>query len=46
MAKELDVVFLAVPSGIASTLAPAILEKGCSVIDLSGGFQDKGSSIV
>lgn len=33
---DVDVVFLAAPSGIARELAPSLLEKGLRVIDLSG----------
>lgn len=41
MSKETDVVFLAVPSGVAATLAPELLAEGCTVIDLSGDFRLK-----
>jgi len=41
MAKDTDVVFLAVPTGIASQLAPELLAAGCVVIDLSGDFRLK-----
>ncbi|MBS4203477.1 N-acetyl-gamma-glutamyl-phosphate reductase [Lederbergia citrea] len=44
MAKEMDVIFLAVPSGIASKLAPQILDEGCAVVDLSGDFRLKNSA--
>ncbi|MEK3886479.1 N-acetyl-gamma-glutamyl-phosphate reductase [Bacillus sp. FSL K6-3431] len=43
MAQQTDIIFLAVPSGIASTLAPQLLEAGCTVIDLSGDFRLKES---
>ncbi|CAM4009769.1 N-acetyl-gamma-glutamyl-phosphate reductase [Lederbergia lenta] len=39
MAQQTDIVFLAVPTGIASTLAPQLLEAGCTVVDLSGDFR-------
>ncbi|MBS4207406.1 N-acetyl-gamma-glutamyl-phosphate reductase [Bacillus sp. FJAT-50079] len=43
VAKETDIVFLAVPTGIASELAPQLLKEGCTVIDLSGDFRLKNS---
>lgn len=45
MADDLDVVFLAVPSGVASELAPRLLEAGCKVIDLSGDFRLKNPQL-
>src|SRR5699024_546984 len=39
MAKEVDLVFTATPSGVAKDLAPAFLSKGVKVIDLSGDFR-------
>lgn len=39
MAKEVDLVFTATPSGVARDLAPQFLEKGVKVIDLSGDFR-------
>ncbi|HEY4553036.1 MAG TPA: N-acetyl-gamma-glutamyl-phosphate reductase [Bacillaceae bacterium] len=39
MAQELDVIFLAVPSGVASQMAPELAGAGCTVIDLSGDFR-------
>ncbi|GIN70338.1 N-acetyl-gamma-glutamyl-phosphate reductase [Bacillus sp. J14TS2] len=44
MAKETDLIFLATPSGIASKLAPQLVENGCSVIDLSGDFRIKNQA--
>lgn len=41
MAKHTDLIFLATPSGVSSELAPKLLEKGCTVIDLSGDFRLK-----
>lgn len=41
IAKQTDIVFLAVPSGISAEIAPALLEAGCTVIDLSGDFRLK-----
>ena len=43
MAKQTDIVFLAVPTGIASKLAPELLKAGCTVIDLSGDFRLKNT---
>lgn len=39
IAKEVDIVFTATPSGVAKNLAPAFLEKGVKVVDLSGDFR-------
>ncbi|MBD8067559.1 N-acetyl-gamma-glutamyl-phosphate reductase [Bacillus sp. PS06] len=39
IAKEVDVVFLATPSGIASTLAIEFIDLNVKVIDLSGDFR-------
>src|SRR5699024_8585896 len=39
MAKEVDLVFTATPSGVAKNLAPAFLAEGVKVIDLSGDFR-------
>ncbi len=38
-AEGLDVVFLATPAGVSMELAPAMLEAGARVIDLSGAFR-------
>lgn len=43
IAQQTDIVFLAVPTGIATTLAPELLEAGCTVVDLSGDFRLKNS---
>ncbi|MBW8349007.1 N-acetyl-gamma-glutamyl-phosphate reductase [Bacillus sp. IITD106] len=43
MAKDTDVVFLAVPTGVASQLAPELLSAGCIVIDLTGDFRIKNT---
>ncbi|MCJ8006397.1 N-acetyl-gamma-glutamyl-phosphate reductase [Lederbergia wuyishanensis] len=43
MAKDTDVVFLAVPTGVASQLAPELLSAGCMVIDLTGDFRLKNT---
>lgn len=39
VAEGVDVVFLALPHKVSSTLAPEIAEIGCKVIDLSGDFR-------
>ncbi|NGQ95669.1 N-acetyl-gamma-glutamyl-phosphate reductase [Brevibacillus sp. SYP-B805] len=41
IARENDVVFLATPSGVSSTLTPSLLENDVRVIDLSGDFRLK-----
>lgn len=40
-----DVVFLATPAGIASKLAPQLLEAGLKVIDLSGDYRLKSQAV-
>jgi N-acetyl-gamma-glutamyl-phosphate reductase len=37
--READVVFLALPDSAAATLAPALVDAGIRVIDLSGAFR-------
>ncbi|CDN42447.1 N-acetyl-gamma-glutamyl-phosphate reductase [Paenibacillus sp. P22] len=37
--SKADVVFLAAPAGVASRMAPQLLEEGLKVIDLSGDFR-------
>ena len=39
MAEEVDLVFMATPSGVAMNLAPTFLAEGVKVIDLSGDFR-------
>jgi N-acetyl-gamma-glutamyl-phosphate reductase len=39
LAQASDVVFLALPEEAAATVAPALLERGVRVIDLSGAFR-------
>jgi len=39
LAEEADVVFLALPEEAAATIAPAIIQRGVRVIDLSGAFR-------
>ncbi|AZK45926.1 N-acetyl-gamma-glutamyl-phosphate reductase [Paenibacillus lentus] len=45
IAKKADVVFTATPSGVSSKLVPQLLETGVKVIDLSGDFRIKDSSV-
>ena len=39
LAREADIVFLALPDTAAAELAPSLVEKGARVIDLSGAFR-------
>ena len=39
LADQADVVFLALPEEAAATAAPALLERGVRIIDLSGAFR-------
>jgi N-acetyl-gamma-glutamyl-phosphate reductase len=39
LAREADVVFLALPDSAAATLGPALVDAGVRVIDLSGAFR-------
>src|SRR5260221_8255536 len=39
LAREADVVFLALPDSAAAELAPALVDAGVRVIDLSGAFR-------
>ena len=39
LAKQADVVFLALPHGVAAEYAVPLLEAGCAVIDLSADFR-------
>jgi N-acetyl-gamma-glutamyl-phosphate reductase len=41
IASKADVVFLATPAGISSSLSPQLLEAGLKVIDISGDFRLK-----
>ena len=45
LAREADVVFLALPESAAAELAPVLVDAGVRVIDLSGAFRlrDKGA---
>ena len=40
-----DVVFLALPHGVAAEFAPALLRKGIKVLDLSADFRLKSASV-
>jgi N-acetyl-gamma-glutamyl-phosphate reductase len=42
--READVVFLALPDAAAAELAPALVDAGVRVIDLSGAFRLKGAA--
>src|SRR5262245_628700 len=37
--KDLDLLFLALPDRVAAELAPALVDEGLRVIDLSGAFR-------
>lgn len=39
LAKQADVVFLALPHGVAAEFAVPLLQEGCAVIDLSADFR-------
>src|SRR5699024_11460489 len=43
--QEVDVVFMATPSGVARDMAESFLIKGVKVIDLSGDFRIKNSDV-
>jgi N-acetyl-gamma-glutamyl-phosphate reductase len=45
LAKEADVVFLALPNGMAMNIAPKILESGAKVIDLSADYRFKDPKV-
>jgi len=45
LAKQADVVFLALPHGVAAEYAVPLLEAGCSVIDLSADFRLRNADI-
>ncbi len=45
MAKQADVVFLALPHGVAAEFAVPLLDAGCSVIDLSADFRVKSAAV-
>lgn len=43
--EKADLVFLATPAGVASELAPKLLDAGLQVIDLSGDFRLKSGAL-
>ena len=45
LAKQADVVFLALPHGVAAEYAIPLLAAGCVVIDLSADFRLKSADI-
>ncbi|HUB86949.1 MAG TPA: N-acetyl-gamma-glutamyl-phosphate reductase, partial [Verrucomicrobiae bacterium] len=45
LAKQADVVFLALPHGVAAEYAVSLLNAGCVVIDLSADFRLKSAEI-
>lgn len=45
IAGKADVVFLATPAGVASKLAPKLVEAGLRVIDISGDFRLKSGEL-
>ena len=45
LAKEMDLVFLAVPESAAAELAPPLVDAGVRVIDLSGAFRIRDEAL-
>src|SRR6266849_6784829 len=45
LAREADVVFLALPDAAAAELAPALVDTGVRVIDLSGAFRLRDQAV-
>jgi N-acetyl-gamma-glutamyl-phosphate reductase len=45
LAKAAEVVFLALPHGVAAELAAPLLDRGCQVIDLSADFRLKSPAL-
>ena len=45
LAKDADIVFLALPNGMAMNIAPKILEAGAKVIDLSADYRFKDPKV-
>src|SRR6266513_5730334 len=45
LAKQAEIVFLALPHGVASEFAAPLLELGCQVIDLSADFRIKNAAV-
>ena len=44
LARDADIVFLALPEAASAELAPKLLERGLRVIDLSGAFRIRGDA--
>src|SRR5580658_6489787 len=45
LAKQADVIFLALPHGVAAEYAVPLLQAGCTVIDLSADFRLKSAAV-
>lgn len=45
LAKQADIVFLALPHGVAAEYAVPLMKSGCTVIDLSADFRLKSAEI-
>jgi N-acetyl-gamma-glutamyl-phosphate reductase len=45
LAKQADVVFLALPHGVAAEYAVPLLKAGCAIIDLSADFRLKSADV-
>src|SRR6266571_1733928 len=45
LAREAQIVFLALPHGVAAEFAAPLLELGCQVIDLSADFRLKSAEV-
>lgn len=44
LASEVDIVFIATPSGVSSTIVPELLEHDVKIVDLSGDYRIKDSA--
>jgi N-acetyl-gamma-glutamyl-phosphate reductase len=45
LAKQAEIVFLALPHGVAAEYAVPLLQQGCQVIDLSADFRVKSAAV-
>ncbi len=45
LAREAEIIFLALPHGVAAEYAVPLLEQGCRVIDLSADFRVKSAEV-
>src|SRR5215467_11415154 len=45
LAKQAQIVFLALPHGVAAEFAAPLLQQGCQVIDLSADFRVKSPAV-